>query len=142
MSKQSRKRIVVIEDNAPDVFLLKEALAQANVDCELLSLADGEQARTYLLNCTLEHAPDLLLVDLNLPKLNGSEILELIRRQASLARVPVVVWSSFSDKRLIGQFGVKHFFTKPCSLDAFVEIGEVIRGILADDAALTAAAGK
>ncbi|MCC6589580.1 MAG: response regulator [Bryobacterales bacterium] len=142
MTNQTKKRIVVIEDNAPDIFLLEEALAQAHVDCDLISLSDGEQARTYLMNSAHGHPPDLLLLDLNLPKLNGRELLELIRRQPALACVPVVVWSSFSDKRLIEQFGVKYFFTKPCSLDAFVEIGEVIRGILAENSALTAAAGK
>ncbi len=125
-----RKRIVVIEDNAPDVFLLEEALAQAHVDCELISLSDGEQARTYLMNGVQGSPPDLLLVDLNLPKLNGVELLEVMRQQPSMARVPVVVWSSFSDNRRLGDLGVRHFFTKPSSLDAFVEIGEVIRGIL------------
>lgn len=131
MNEQTRKRvIVVIEDNAPDVFLLEEALTEAGVDCELVSLDDGEKARAYIRDATNERTPDLFLVDLNLPRLNGAELLALIRQQPSIAKVPVIVWSSLCDKKTLDKFGVEHFFTKPSSLEGFVQIGELIRTIL------------
>ena len=130
MNEPPNKRIVVIEDNPPDVLLLEVALQEAGVEFDLVSLGDGEQARTYIHNGAPKEPPDLFLVDLNLPILSGIEVLELIRREPSISNVPIIVWSSIRDNKDLEPFGIKQFFTKPSSLEAFVQIGHVIREIL------------
>mgnify|MGYP000937130182 CR=1 FL=1 len=124
------KRIVVIEDNAPDVFLLKEALAQAGVACQIETFEDGERARAFIVTCTAPNRPDLFVVDWNIPKLDGVELLGLIRLHPTFADTPIVVWSSLGDPKGIEAFDIKHFFVKPSSLEGFLQIGQVLRSIL------------
>jgi DNA-binding response OmpR family regulator len=78
--------------------------------------------------------PDLILVDLNLSKYSGEEILREIRSASYLGGVPVCVWSSSRSRRdeaLVKDLGISRFITKPCGLDQFMEIGKIIKDLLA-----------
>src|SRR5271167_2016201 len=89
--------ILIVEDNEGDVLLLKEALREGGIEFHLKHLADGEQALVYLNERSREEgvsAPDLVLLDLNLPKRDGWEVLQVLRRSPDLTRTPVVIFSS------------------------------------------------
>jgi len=130
-------RILVIEDNASDVFLLDRALIRQDFRFELVHLLNGGEALAFIrrqgafANAAI---PDLILVDLNLSKYTGEDILREIRTAGHLGGIPVCVWSSSRSRRdeaLLKDLGVTQFITKPSGLDRFMEIGGIIKGLLA-----------
>jgi len=130
-------RILVIEDNRSDVFLLDRALKKQDLRFELIHLLDGGEALAFIRRQgTYAGAaiPDLILMDLNLSKYTGEEILREIRATQHLAGVPVCAWSSSQSRRddaLLKDLGVSQFITKPSGLDQFMEIGKTIKDVLA-----------
>ena len=130
-------RILVIEDNDSDVFLLDRALKKQDLRFELIHLLDGGQALAFIRRQGAYHeaaTPDLILVDLNLSKYTGEEISREIQAAKHLASVPVCVWSSSQSRKdqcLLRCLGAVRFITKPCGLDQFMEIGIIIKDLLA-----------
>jgi len=131
-------RILIIEDNASDVFLLDRALKKQDLQFELVHLLNGGEGLAFIRRqgAYADAAiPNLILVDLNLSRYTGEDILREIRSAGHLAGVPVCVWSSSRSRRdaaLLKELGVYHFITKPSGLDQFMEIGKVIEALLAD----------
>ena len=130
-------RILVIEDNSSDVFLLDRALKKQDLRFELVHLLNGGEALAFIRRQgTYADAaiPNLILVDLNLSKYTGEDILREIRSARHLGGVPVCVWSSSQSRRdeaLLKDLGVSQFITKPAGLDQFMEIGKIIKDLLA-----------
>src|SRR5258708_38901501 len=90
-------RILIVEDNRGDVLLVREALKESSLKFELTHIADGEQAFDYLQRCGVHRdadRPNLVLLDLNLPKRDGWEVLDEIRTMPDLRATPVVILSS------------------------------------------------
>ncbi len=116
-------RILIIEDHAPDVYLVKEALRESGVSFELTQVNDGNAARIYLVEQTSGGIPDLIFLDLNLPKANGMELLRMIRSWPHLAHVPVAVLTSSNspqDRENAYRLGANLFITKPAGLPEFL----------------------
>ena len=130
-------RILVIEDNASDVFLLDRALKQQGFRFELVHLLEGGEALAFIRRQGAHAAaaiPNLILMDLNLSKYTGKEILHEIRAARHLDGVPVCVWSSSQSRRdadLLKELGVSRFIPKPAGLDQFMQIGKIIKDLLA-----------
>jgi DNA-binding response OmpR family regulator len=130
-------RILVVEDNDSDVFLLERALKKQDLPFELVHLLSGAAALAFIRRQgTYADAavPDLILVDLNLSKYSGEDILREIRGTTLLAGVPVCAWSSSQSRRdeaLLRDLGVSLFITKPAGLDQFMEIGKTLKDLLA-----------
>ena len=125
-------RIVAIEDNNADVYLLENALKRAGISCEIHPIKDGETARNYIQNPKTV-LPDLVVLDLHLPQIDGVELLRHIRQQPSFESVPVIVWSSLSapqDRTVNLEFQGTHFISKPSSFDGFLELGALIGKVL------------
>jgi two-component system, chemotaxis family, response regulator Rcp1 len=136
----SPARVLVVEDNRSDVFLLQRALHHQNFPFELTHLADGGEALAFIRR---EGAyvdapiPDLILVDLNLSKYDGEDILREIRGAKHLAGILVCAWSSSEsgrDRTRLMDLGVAQFVTKPAGLDQFLEIGKLIKDLLSGHA--------
>jgi DNA-binding response OmpR family regulator len=133
----SAARILVIEDNVSDVFLLDRALKKQDLRFELVHLVSGADALAFIRGQGAwadTAVPSLILVDLNLSKYTGEDILREIRGAKRLSGVPVCVWSSSRSRRdeaLLRDLGVCQFITKPSGLDQFMEIGKVIVDLLA-----------
>ena len=130
-------RVLVIEDNVSDVFLLERALRKQDLRFELIHLPDGGQALAFIRREGVyadAAIPSLILVDLNLSKYTGEDILREIRGAKHLVGVPVCVWSSSHSRRdqtLLGDLGVARFICKPSGLDQFMEIGIIVKDLLA-----------
>jgi len=130
-------RILVIEDNASDVFLLERALKKHDLRFELLHMHTGSEALAFIRRqgrWSQADVPDLILIDLNLSRYSGEDILREIRGARHLARVRVCVWSSsqsLRDEAILKKLGVSHFITKPSGLDQFMDIGRVLKDLLA-----------
>lgn len=130
-------RILVIEDNESDVFLLDRALKKQEFPFELIHLPNGDDAFAFIhgQGAYKDAAiPNLILLDLNLSKYAGEEILREIRNAAHLTGVPVCVWSSSRlrrDESLLKELGVSRFIPKPSGLGQFMAIGKIIKDLVA-----------
>jgi chemotaxis family two-component system response regulator Rcp1 len=131
-----RKHIILVEDNPSDVFLLRQALAESGVDYSLEVIADGEKALKYLtdLHGRTEVAPDLVILDLNLPRHTGIEVLENCRHNRALPGVPIVVFTSSEspqERQRVEELGVADYVRKPLLLEDFMAVGGRIKKLLA-----------
>jgi CheY-like chemotaxis protein len=127
-------RVLLVEDNEADVRLTREALRESGDDVRLSSVGDGEQALAYLRRqegYAEAPRPDLVLLDLNLPRKNGLEVLAEMRADAALAAIPVIVLTSSAaqqDVQACYARGANAFVVKPLELDAFMDLIGAIRG--------------
>jgi CheY-like chemotaxis protein len=119
-------RILQVEDNEADVRLTREALRESGEGVRLSVVGDGEQALAFLRNESgFEDSPrpHLVLLDLNLPRKGGLEVLREMRADASLARIPVIVLSSSTQTHDVDTSylaGANAFVAKPLELDEFI----------------------
>src|SRR4051794_37121094 len=93
----AQKTILVAEDDSNDVYLLKRAFLKAGLDVHFEFVQDGEQLIHYLKTSSRKPEnplPELLLLDIKMPKVNGFEVLEWIRRQPGLKRLLIIVLTS------------------------------------------------
>jgi chemotaxis family two-component system response regulator Rcp1 len=126
-------RVLLVEDNEADVRLTREALRDAGDDIRLSSVTDGELALAYLRRENgYEEAPrpDLVLLDLNLPRKNGLEVLEEMRADPDLACIPVIMLTTSSaehDVVACYSRGANCFVVKPLELDEFMDLIGAIR---------------
>lgn len=125
--------ILLIEDNPGDVELTKEALLDSGRINNLLNIImDGEEALDYLFKRGLHTSattPDIILLDLNLPKVDGREILREIKQESDLSRIPVIILSSSeaaSDIQETYDLHANCFVTKPVNLDEFLRVVQMI----------------
>ena len=127
----------MVEDNPADVQLLKWALERAELNCELIVIDDGSAALEFVQQRGRYAAvavPHLALLDLNLPKYDGIEILQALRSNPAFADVPVAILSSSSSPReraKLDTFGVARYITKPADLEQFLAIGFILKDLLA-----------
>lgn len=120
-------RVLLIEDNAADADLTRETLSSGKLRLEIEVQHDGELALDHLLACADNHQarPDLILLDLNLPKLDGQTLLARIRQHPALRRIPVVVLTSSDAEQDIARsydLGANCYVAKPLGLQAFQTI--------------------
>src|SRR5437868_4591827 len=126
--------ILLIEDNAGDVRLIQEAFKDSKIENKFSVVYDGEKAMKYLYKQD-EFAdmprPDIIFLDLNLPKKSGLEILEEIKTDAELRKIPVVVLTTSSSAEHIQKsYGLyaNCYITKPVDFNQFVDVVKVIEG--------------
>ncbi len=123
-----RADILLVEDNPGDVRLTKEALKDAKVLNEIYVARDGVEAMEFLnKQGSFKEAPtpDLILLDLNLPRKDGREVLAEIKKDPKLKRIPVVVLTtSKADEDIVKTYNLhaNAYITKPVDLNRFVEI--------------------
>jgi two-component system, chemotaxis family, response regulator Rcp1 len=120
--------ILLVEDSPGDVRLTREALKDAKVYINLHVASDGIEAMAFL-NREGEYAhaprPDLILLDLNLPRKDGRQVLEEIKESPSLKRIPVVILTTSSadeDVMRSYQFHANCYISKPVDLDGFLKV--------------------
>lgn len=136
LPKAGPRQILVVEDNKADVFLIRSAIELAQLNADLHIATDGEKAVTFLAERDQDDclpAPDLVILDINLPKKHGSEVLRhlrLSRRSAKAAVVVVTSSESEGDRRQMMQFGADAYFSKPSDYDAFMKLGDLIKKLL------------
>jgi chemotaxis family two-component system response regulator Rcp1 len=120
------QRILLVEDNPGDAQLVRMAFAEALPSARVSVVTDGEAALVRLRD---EGPPDLLLLDLNLPRLSGHEVLQEIRADAALRRLPVVVLSSSeaeADVTRSYELGANSHVAKPGDVDALFALAETL----------------
>ena len=120
---QNSKPILLIEDDDVDVMTVKRALRDLKLTNQLVPIGDGEEAIEYLRNESAAK-PCLVLLDLNMPKMDGAEFLKIVKADKALKKIPVIILTtSNSDRDVIESFelGAAGYMVKSVDYEKFVE---------------------
>ena len=127
LQKQNRTiHVLMVEDNADHAFLAAEAFADVSANIELHTVDNGEKCLAFLARQAPwqdEPRPDLVLLDINMPRMSGDEVLRLIKADPALCSLPVVMLSTsaaVSDINHMYQLGCSSYLVKPGNFDALV----------------------
>ncbi|MBZ5672670.1 MAG: response regulator [Acidobacteriia bacterium] len=129
--------ILLVEDNPADVGLVRKCLEAHGVQGELVVLADGEIGVVFIQEVESQAlpCPDLAIIDLNLPKRPGRDVVERMRQSPQCRDIPIVVLSSsdaLEDRRDAARFGADQHIRKPSRLEDFLNLGALFKSILSD----------
>jgi two-component system, chemotaxis family, response regulator Rcp1 len=134
--------ILMVEDNLEDAGMTIDALHKGEVPCRISLVRDGEEALEFLFKKNRFRSaprPDLILLDLQLPKLDGREVLLQVKADESLKRIPVVVLTSSRIHQEILQsenLNVESYLIKPCDLAEFYRVVKSLRKYMLTDVVL------
>jgi CheY-like chemotaxis protein len=128
-------KVLLVEDNPGDAVLVREALKEAQLTFELAIQEDGESMLRMIENSERQGGPfpDIVLLDLNLPRVGGLQLLERMRKSSRWSQVPIVIASSSDspkDRQAAAAIGVSGYFRKPSDYEQFMEIGMLVRQLL------------
>jgi two-component system, chemotaxis family, response regulator Rcp1 len=123
--------ILLVEDNEGDIVLTLEALSDAKINNQVSVVRDGAEAIDFLNNNRQQPQllPDLILLDINLPKIDGKEVLQYLKNDADLKKIPVVMLTTSSSELDITDAYNHHancFITKPVDLNKFFDVVKAI----------------
>jgi CheY-like chemotaxis protein len=128
-----------VEDSKADVFLMREAIQKSEIDADIDIVRDGHEATRYFDSADADQnacVPDLILLDMNLPKRSGDEVLKHLRAGQRCKSVRVLIVSSSDgphERRAVETFGVAGFFRKPSSYAEFMKLGLIVDLLLKTD---------
>jgi CheY-like chemotaxis protein len=117
-----------VEDNEGDILLTTEALEESNIHHDLLVLRNGSDALSYLIESaqsSRNELPDLILLDINLPKKNGHEVLQSAKNHPDLKHIPILILTTSSSELDILRAYQEHancYIIKPLVVEEFIEI--------------------
>jgi chemotaxis family two-component system response regulator Rcp1 len=117
--------ILLVEDNEGDIVLAREALEEARIKNRITVITDGEKALEYLFRNDNNRKPDLILLDMNLPKVNGLEVLAKLKADEALKIIPVVMLTtSTSEQDVLDAYRnyVNCYINKPIDLEEFIVV--------------------
>ena len=128
-------QIVLVEDNDGDVFLVRRALNRNAVPYELRLARNGEDALQIVAENGEGQRPDIFILDLNLPRFSGGEVLTRIRENPAFDTTPVMVLTSSDsarDRVRALELGADRYFSKPTDLATYMGLGRVIQEIVVE----------
>lgn len=132
MTSADRIEVLLVEDSPADARLTQEAFRDGKLQNNLTVVADGEAAMAYLKRegkYAKAARPDLILLDLNLPKIDGREVLRRVKSDESLCSIPIVVLTTSEAEEDVAKAYEYHancYIRKPVDLDRFLHIVSVI----------------
>ncbi|MFI6131296.1 response regulator [Micromonospora sp. NPDC051141] len=121
-------RILVVDDDPGDVLMIEEALEESDVEKVIDVVADGEEAMEFLRRegrHTEAQRPDVILLDLNMPRMDGRQVLGEVKRDENLRSIPIVVLTtSNADTDVVSSYTLQAnaYVTKPIDLDDFNDV--------------------
>jgi CheY-like chemotaxis protein len=123
-------KILYVEDSPGEVFLLREAVRTVNKDVQLVTAGDGEVALALLLSANVR--PCVIVLDLNLPKVDGAEVLKVVKAHPELKAVPTVVFAEKAARKQIQitDYAPDLFLTKPMDLDGYAVLAKKIIALM------------
>ena len=129
-----RASVFLAEDSPADVYLFREALKAHGVDCDLMVFDDGRAAMSFLLRAEQDGArPDIFVLDLNLPKIDGRAILKYLRDGSCFAQSPVLILTSSQnsdDRDESLRLGADRYVQKAVNVNDFLKIGGVVKAMI------------
>jgi len=126
-------KVLLVEDNEADIILTSEILASAGIDQSIKVTRDGAEAIQFIKKegrFENEQTPDLILLDINLPKISGKEVLSFIKNNNEYKSIPVIIYTSSDlEKDIIDCYdaGAELYLNKSHSMDSFDKVVKAIR---------------
>ncbi|MGM0479710.1 MAG: response regulator [Bacteroidota bacterium] len=122
-----KRKILLVEDNEGDVLLTREAFEEINPHALLYVVTDGRSAVDYLENCIQEKSelPELILLDINLPRMDGHEVLSVIKNSKLMRNIPVIMLTTSSSENDVDKAYSNFancYITKPHDVNDFFEV--------------------
>jgi CheY-like chemotaxis protein len=131
------QRLLIIEDNEADVYLIKRALHHHQISAQVTVCNDGEAAVQFLASAEME-TPDAIILDLALPRVEGLEVLRQILSSPALVGTPIMIFTSSpapADKHRAELLSRARYVQKPSGIDSFFrEVGENVKAMLSTNA--------
>jgi two-component system, response regulator len=129
MDDMQQVQILLVEDSETDAEMTRRALKKIGLTNEILWLKDGQEALDYVFRQgafehRAKHSPKLILLDLKMPRVDGIEVLQQIKKSEETRMIPVVMLTSSAEERDIVksyELGVNSYLVKPVEFDQFVE---------------------
>lgn len=122
-------RIFLIEDDADDIELLEVSLKDNNIDYNIDIVMEGDKVNAYLENC--KKLPHVIVMDFNLPRVHGREIIKQIKSNEEFKKIPLIVLTTSTakeDKEYSYQMGADSFITKPTTIQGFnATVGMIVQ---------------
>ncbi|CAG5018311.1 Response regulator rcp1 [Dyadobacter sp. CECT 9275] len=129
----SSKTILIVDDNQADRMFIREAIENVTEkDCQVFEACDGQDLLDILNGPGNGTTPTLIVLDMNMPRKNGLEALEIIKSGTKGQRIPIVMLSNNSDKNLINrayELGVNHYVRKPSTRDGYAHIANAVNSL-------------
>lgn len=125
--------ILLVEDNLADIRLIEEAFKEASINYNITAMQDGEKALNYLKKIDeFENVttPDIIILDLNLPKINGLEVLQIVKNDPALLSIPIIILTSSQDSQDVQNSYKGHancYIQKPENLEGFINLAKQIQ---------------
>jgi CheY-like chemotaxis protein len=126
--------ILLVEDDQDDVELMQDALRDKGIHFQMDVIKQGDKVLPFLKSC--KRFPNIILLDLNLPKMHGREVLSRIKLSDDLRHIPIAILttsSSQAEKEFCLSAGASYFLTKPSTVDGFNKTIELIKKIALQD---------
>jgi len=126
------KKVLLVEDNEGDIKLIEEAINDNNLFIELELVKDGGQAMNYLeskINGGYTDLPDLIIMDLNLPKVQGKDLLKAFKEDSTIKKIPIVILTTSSLNADIDEcfsYGANAYLIKPIDIIKFFDMMTII----------------
>jgi len=131
-----KNQILVIEDSKTDQYLIREALKAAEVGAQIHLVKDGLEATQFIDAADSDPeapCPDLILLDMNLPKKNGDDVLKHLRASQRCKNTPVLIVSSSDaprDRAAVNDLSIAGYFRKPSDLAEYMKLGPLVKRLL------------
>jgi CheY-like chemotaxis protein len=125
---QSAKPILLVEDDTADVLIIKRALKELGIDNELVHCDNGESAVEYL-KIPENPKPCIVLLDLNMPRMNGIEFLKIIKKNENVKQIPVIALTTSQSAQDIADCfknGIAGYIVKPVDFQKFVKAIRIV----------------
>jgi DNA-binding response OmpR family regulator len=128
--------VFLVEDNPADIFFVRTALRSEGIDSDFLVAQDGEKAIAFVETTDTDPeapCPQVILLDLNLPRTSGMEVLRCVKRSARFSDVPVIIVTSSdaaTDRAEAASLGANGYFLKPQNLDEYMKLGSIVKAVL------------
>lgn len=126
------KKVLLVEDNEGDIKLIEEAISDNNLFIELELVKDGGQAMNYLeskISGGYTDLPDLIIMDLNLPKVQGKDLLKAFKEDTTIKKIPIVILTTSSLNADIDEcfsYGANAYLIKPIDIIKFFDMMTII----------------
>ena len=125
MATDDRKAVLMADDDAEDCLLATEAFADSGSNATFSCVQDGFELMEYLTCCGDRRLPDLILLDLNMPRKDGRKALLEIKSEPALHHIPIIILTTSREEKDIAftmQAGAESFITKPATFNEWVQI--------------------
>jgi CheY-like chemotaxis protein len=131
-----KKNVLLADDDIDDREMFEEILAD-NQQVKLVgSVENGQELLSFLLNLETSALPDLIVLDHNMPKMNGIQTLDALKKDEKYQHIPVVIFSTYCDNKLLTEctnLGAAMVFTKPSSFDEYEDMITAFLGIIPEN---------